>query len=93
VVSVNAKGISDNACNINNPSVVIRDNGSGKTIYWPSPVALYTAVGCNGADPIDKTWTYGDDAKTETILEKPGSYTLVVALEDAVTEQQFTVTS
>ena len=93
IVSVSAKGISDNACNITSPSVVMRDNDNGKTIYWPNPFALYTAMGCNGSDPIDKTWTYGDNAESEIILEKAGSYTVIASLEDATVEKKFIVTS
>lgn len=91
VFSVSAKGASDNACNINSPSVVMRDNGSGKTIYWPNPFGLYYAMGCNGADLIDKTWTYGDDAESEIILDKAGSYTIVASLEEATVEKRFAV--
>lgn len=94
IFSVNAKGVSDNACNIGSPSVYMRDESNdGKIIYWPNPFGFNTAMGCNGPDPIDKTWTYGDDAKSEIVLEKPGSYTLVAALEDVVIEKKFIVTS
>ena len=94
VVSISAKGISDNACNIGSPSVYMRDESNGgRIIYWPNPFGFSYALGCNGSDPIDKTWTYGDDAESEIVLDKAGSYTVIASLEDATIEKQFVVTN
>lgn len=91
IISVTAKGISDNACNISSPSVYMRDESNdGKIIYWPNPFALYTAIKCAGPEPIDKMWTDGDDAK-KIVLDKPGSYTLIASLEDVTIEKRFSV--
>ncbi|MEW6605699.1 MAG: hypothetical protein AB1351_13565, partial [Thermoproteota archaeon] len=93
IFTVSAKGVSDNACNINSPNVVMRDNDSGKTIYWPNPFALYYAMGCPGPEPIAMHWTFGDDAESEIILDKVGSYTVIASLEDITTEKQFDITN
>ncbi len=92
IFNVNAKGISDNACNIGSPSVYMRDNSNGKTIYWPNPFGFSTSMLCNGPEPVNKEWMFGDDAESEIVLEKPGSYTLVTSLEDITIEKKFVVT-
>lgn len=89
IVSVHAKGNSDNFCNIGSPSVVIRDNSNGKITYWPNPFGFSTAMMCNKSSPVDITWTYGDEVEEEIILEKTGSYAVIASLEDVTIQQQF----
>lgn len=92
IFTVKAEGVSDNACNIDSPSVYIRDDSNGgKIIYWPNPFGVSYAMGCLGPGTVDKTWTYGDDAKSETVLGTPGSYAIVAALEDVKIEKKFLV--
>jgi hypothetical protein len=93
VFSVDAKGISDNACNIGSPSVYIRDESNDETIYWPNPFGLSTAMLCARPEPVDKKWTFGDDDESETVLDRPGSYTLIASLESVTIEKQFVITN
>lgn len=87
--SVKAKGVSDNACNRPSPSVVVRDS-NGETLYWPHPFGFSTAMMCAGPEPLDNTWTFGDDAGDEIML-KPGSYTVFAAYEGVKVEKKFSV--
>lgn len=90
VFSVTAKGVLDNACNLGNPSVVMRDESSGKTIYWPHPFALSTALQCQ-TEEIDREWTFGDKADKEIILDKAGQYSVIASYGDARVEKKFSV--
>ena len=91
VLSVTAKGILDNACNYGTPSVVMRDEGTGRTIYWPHPFQVVTALRCS-TDGIDREWTFGEDADKEIVLEKPGRYSVIASFAGASVEKQFSVT-
>jgi hypothetical protein len=91
ILSVHAKGNSDNYCNIGSPSVYIRDNSDGKIIYWPNPFGFSTAMMCNTSSPVDMMWTYGDEVEQEIILEKAGSYAVVASLEGVTVEKQFAI--
>lgn len=90
VFSVTAKGILDNACNRSSPSVVMRDEGTGRTIYWPHPFGFSTAMRC-ATDGIDRGWTFGEDVDKEIILEKPGRYSVIVSYEGSRIEKQFSI--
>lgn len=92
ILSVNARGISDNACNIHSPRVSL-ESGDGQIIHWPNAYALYTSAGCPGPQQVDKAWTYGNDVETEFALAEPGSYTLIASLDDVTIEKSFNVTS
>lgn len=92
VFSVNAKGISDNTCNIGSPSVYMVDESGDKIIYWPNPFGFSTALLCGTTEPVDKEWKFGDDVESETVLDKPGPYTLVASLEGVTIEKRFVVT-
>jgi hypothetical protein len=91
VFSVSAKGISDNACNIAYPGVSIHGGGEEK-INWPISFGFNTAMGCGGPESLDKEWMFGGEPKNEIVLDTPGSYILVVSVEDTTIEKQFVVT-
>jgi hypothetical protein len=91
IITVTAKGISDNACNRPTPSVVMHDNSNGKTIYWPHPFGFSTAMKCTGPEPINEEWTYRDDVGEEIILDKPGPYTVFASYEGITTEKEFSI--
>lgn len=90
VLSVKAKGISDNACNYSSPSVVMRDDSNGKTIHW-SHAGISTTLKCAGPEPIDKEWKFGDDAREEIMLDKPCPYTVLASYEGVKIEKKFSV--
>ena len=91
ILTVHAKGKSDNSCNIGSPSVFIRDNSNAKIIYWPNPFGFSSAIMCNKSSPFDIAWTYGDELGEEIILEKAGSYALVASLEGVTIEKPFDI--
>jgi hypothetical protein len=91
IFSVNAEGVSDNTCNIGSPSVLIRDENSGKVIYWPHPFGFNTAIKCANIEPINKEWVFGDDAESVIVLDKAGSYTVIASLEEVTIERHFAV--
>jgi hypothetical protein len=92
IFSVSAKGVSDNACNIDSPSVSLRDDGNEKTINWPLSFGFNTALMCGGSEPLDKKWTFGDEPENEIVLDTPGLYIIVASIEDITTEKKFIVT-
>jgi hypothetical protein len=90
IFSVTAKGVLDNACNFGNPSVVMRGESCGKTIYWLQPFALSTAIQCP-TEEIDRERAFGDGAGKEIILDKAGKYSIIASYEDARIEKNFSV--
>src|SRR5215211_1472895 len=88
IFSVEAKGISNNACNIGFPSVVIQDDGNGKMINWPHPIGFNYAMGCLKASSIDSVWTFGDKPGEEIILNKSGSYTVITSVREDATAKR-----
>ena len=91
VLRVKAKGISDNACNYSGPSIMVRDDNNEKTIQWPSAIGFSTTLKCTGPEPIDKEWKFGDDAREEIMLDKPGPYTVLASYEGVKIEKKFSV--
>ena len=90
IFSINAKGVLDNACNDSTPSVVMRDESSGKTIYWPQPFGLSTAIKCP-AEEIDREWTFGERTGEEIVLDKAGQYAVIASYEGTNIEKKFSV--
>lgn len=90
VFRVTAIGVLDNACNHSSPSVVMRDESNGKTMYWPEPFGFSTAIRCP-TEEIDREWTFGEDLKKEIVLDMPGHYSVIASYEGASMEKKFSV--